>query len=247
MDKKELIEIINAVIESKGLEQVKDVQGKLRSDNLDKLAPALSAMQGKYKTVLPTRKNPRFNSDYAELDSILGSVRKLMPEFGFSLIQCEETYDGIRYLRTTLLHNSGQYIAAFIEIVPDNINKNVVQAYGSALSYHKRYSAQSLLGITVSKDPYDNDGEPMEEQGKAQAQTQAKTQGKAQTQKKEILLSEREVDFINNRVRGHEDIKNELLKTLRKPSIDKCLKSMFDVMVEFIDNSIKVKKNNRLN
>jgi len=245
MDKRELIEIINAVIDSKGLGQVKDVQGKLQSDDLDKLAPALSAMQGKYKTVLPTRKNPRFNSDYAELDSILGSVRKLMPEFGFSLMQREETYDGIRYLRTTLLHNSGQYISAFIEVVPDNINKNSVQAYGSALSYHKRYSAQSLLGITVSKDPYDNDGEPMEEQNKIK--TQEKTQDRSKPQKNDTLLSDGEVTFIKNRLKGHEDIKKQLLNDLRKPTIDMCLKSMFDVIVEYIDNSLKLKqKNNRL-
>jgi len=245
MDKRELIEIINAVIDSKGLGQVKDVQGKLQSDDLDKLAPALSAMQGKYKTVLPTRKNPRFNSDYAELDSILGSVRKLMPEFGFSLMQREETYDGIRYLRTTLLHNSGQYISAFIEVVPDNINKNLVQAYGSALSYHKRYSAQSLLGITVSKDPYDNDGEPMEEQNKIK--TQEKTQDRSKPQKNDTLLSDGEVTFIKNRLKGHEDIKKQLLNDLRKPTIDMCLKSMFDVIVEYIDNSLKLKqKNNRL-
>jgi len=247
MEKKELIELINMIVDARRKE-VAEQKIKPMSDSIDQLAPALSKLQAAVKTVMPNRINEYSKCTYADLVVILEEARPLFDEFGFSVVPVEDDYDGIKYLRTMLIHSSGQYISSLVEMIIQDTEKNKrltpIQAYGSALSYHKRYSIANMLGITVSKDPNDDDGQP----GGTQGQTQANKNNKddMNTPKKEIFLSEGEIKFINDRVRGYEDVKKKLLTTLRKPSLDKCNKSMFDIIVEFVDSHIQAKKNNRL-
>jgi len=206
----------------------------LRSKKLDKFISALSKMQGEYQSVTANKINPAFKSKYADLDAILEEVRPLIAANGFCLSQTEECCDGATYLRTELLHTSEQFKASLVKIVPD---KQTNQGYGSALTYKKRYSAATILGITVDSDPTDDDGE----------------YGRRATERKEYKpsgttpvktvkhLSENEIEFIEKNLEGHEDIKRELLKLLKVKTLKECPKDMFDTIVEFIDAKIKEK------
>ena len=152
MEKKELIEIINLVLDMKeDVKEPKEIRfmGKLESDNLDKLAKAFSGMQGEYESVIANRVNPHFKSRYADLDAAIKSVRPLLKKYEFSLFQEIEEYDETKYLRTKLLHSSGQFISSFHSLTQDRPG---LQGYGAGLSYHKRYSTCTLLGITTDND-----------------------------------------------------------------------------------------------
>jgi len=247
MDKKELIEIINMVLDAR--ESKKEPitpQGKLRSDQLDKYAEALSGMQSEYNSVIANRTNPFFKSRYADLDAALKSVRPLFKKYGFSLDQHEEEWDDKKYLRTMLLHKSGQYSSSFVKIIfeenPKNNKKSKIQDYGSALSYHKRYSACTILGITIDNDPDDNDGEPNRYQ--SSNVREENNQSRVQDQKHTQLLTEGEIEYINESLKDHDDIKEDLLRTLKVDKVEDCPKRLFDTIVLFIDSKIdkKIKK-----
>lgn len=128
------------------------------SESIDELAKALAAAQGEYKPVSFNRENPFFKSGYADLDAIIKSVRGALAAHGLSFIQllCQDENDKT-YLHSKILHESGQWIESRSPIrVPDQVK---IQEYGSIISYHKRYAASALLGVSVSADPSDDDGE----------------------------------------------------------------------------------------
>lgn len=230
MEKAELIELISTILDERE-ERNFDPMGKLDSDNQDKLAKAFSLMQGEYESVIPNRINPHFRSNYADLDEALKSVRPLLKKYGFSLSQKIEFHrDRNRYLRTVLKHDSGQYTSSFDLLTQD---KPGLQGYGAGLSYHKRYNACSLLGITVSNDPDDNDAEPRKN---SNSNTQQKSYSqKGDAPKNKILLSKNEIEFINANLEGHDKIKNDLYRTLKIENLENCPKSLFDTIIMFID------------
>jgi len=243
MEKKELIELINMVLDirEEQKEEIYNPMGKLESDQLDKFAKAFSGMQGDYESVIANRTNPHYKSRYADLDAALKSVRPLFKKYELSMFQSEEVHNEEKYLRTKLLHSSGQFISSFSQLTQDRPG---LQGYGAGLSYHKRYSACCLLGLTTDNDPDDNDAELKSNQNKPQRQVNNKA--KAQSKEATILLSRGEIEYINMNLKSHDDVRNELLATLQKKSIEECPKSLFDTIVQFIDAKIDKKKNNRL-
>lgn len=127
------------------------------SHEVDQLYTALAKAQGEYKPITYNRDNPFFKSQYADLDTIINSVRAALAKNGLALMQqIRIKDDGGTILHTKITHSSGQWEESRNRIVPP---KNDVQSYGSILTYLKRYAAMSLLGITVAHDLSDDDGE----------------------------------------------------------------------------------------
>lgn len=97
--------------------------------------------------------NPRFDAQvdygktkfrYATLASVLNTVRPLLAKNGLGVTQ---TLDG-NSLVTTLYHISGENISSKVVFE----QPNAWQAFGSALTYIKRYSLCALLGIAGEED-----------------------------------------------------------------------------------------------
>lgn len=126
----------------------------LQSESINELAMALSKAQGEYGIVTLNRENPYFKSRYADLDAILRAVRPAFANHGLSFYQYTSLQDGAGVLHSRILHSSGQWIESQVKINPP---KNDIQSYGSTMSYMKRYSAMSLVGITTSEDVSDDD------------------------------------------------------------------------------------------
>jgi hypothetical protein len=128
-----------------------------QSEQIDQLADALAKAQAEYNAATYNRENPYFKSSYADLDSIIMASRPALTKHGIAFIQQQQiTEDGATMLHTRVMHKSGQWIESRSRIVPP---KNDAQTYGSTLSYHKRYAAQALLGVTISEDRADDDAE----------------------------------------------------------------------------------------
>ena len=234
MENKELIELVNTILDSREARvsaAYNPLTVPLRSEKLDKYRSALSKMQGEYISVAANKVNPHFKSKYADLDAVIASVRPLLAKNGFSLEQEQETdSNGTMYLRTTLAHTSDQYKSSLVLVKPDKPN---IQGLGSALSYHKRYSVVTILGITVDSDPTDDDGE-------ANYNREAQRQYRQPvSQKKETLLSANEIEFIRDNLKSDKNIEQALLKTLKKNRLEDCEKRLFDTIVMYIDASKK--------
>jgi hypothetical protein len=115
------------------------------SEKIDQLLPDLFKVKA---SILPLKKqadNPYFNSKYVDLNAVLEGVDSILEANGFILLQPVVG----RTVETTILHKSGQFITSEMELVLD---KNTMQALGSAISYARRYSLVSLLGLKSEDD-----------------------------------------------------------------------------------------------
>lgn len=130
------------------------------SDNLDQIAPALSALQGNIKNPQNTATNPFFKSKYAPLSDILNLARPLLFEHGLSLIQSPGGSENDVSVTTLIVHKSGQWIESDPLILkPDKVTP---QGAGSAITYARRYAVSAMLGISSEDDDDGNHAEKNE-------------------------------------------------------------------------------------
>lgn len=123
-----------------------------QSLTIGKLAKALSVVQGVIENALKDGSNPFFKSKYTTLTETWNACRKSLSEAELAVTQTTEpSAEGI-ILVTTLMHSSGEWIRGKLFMKPV---KGDPQAFGSAMSYARRYALSGIVGITSE----DDDGE----------------------------------------------------------------------------------------
>lgn len=144
------------------------------SEHLDKLAPALSKLQGAIPPVKRESANPFFKSKYASLETVWEAVRQPLEEHGFSVVQTTEEGDGLTVtVVTTLLHSSGQWIGGKLTLKPQ---KPDPQGIGSAITYARRYALMSVLGIATEDDDGNHASQPPRQEKRRRENRQLETQ-----------------------------------------------------------------------
>jgi hypothetical protein len=124
-----------------------------QSENIAELATALAIAQGQIENALKTRENPHFRSKYADLAGVWDACRDALTANGLSVIQSPgELVDGRMAMTTQLCHKSGQWVRGSLTIP---LGKADAQAYGSAVTYSRRFALAAFVGIS----PADDDGE----------------------------------------------------------------------------------------
>ncbi len=129
------------------------MENMVTSGSITKIASALVKAQQKMGNALKDSKNPFFKSSYADLNSIREAVMPALSELGVGVFQPTVVVNGKQFVRTLLLHESGEFLSADTEVVA--IKQNDPQAHGSAVSYARRYGLQSFLNCGTT----DDDGE----------------------------------------------------------------------------------------
>jgi hypothetical protein len=120
-----------------------------------KIAVALAKAQVAFptltrsKTVTIKSQKGTFKYAYTPLDKIVEAVRKPLSDNGLAFVQVTRFEHGKLWLATVLLHDSGQTIESVYPL-PDKTGDP--QAFGSALTYAKRYSLSALLGLVTEDD-----------------------------------------------------------------------------------------------
>lgn len=122
------------------------------STHINELITALSKAQGKIQPAIKDKKNPHFKSSYADLSSVWDACRVALSENGLAVVQTVESRDKDAFLVTTLAHSSGQWMRSEMPIVTAKWDP---QGIGSALTYYRRYSLASIVGVA----PEDDDAE----------------------------------------------------------------------------------------
>jgi len=135
-----------------------------KSPEIKNLALALAAFQGEMKPVKKDSENPYFHSKYADLGTIIESVRPLLTKHGLSFVQFPS---GEYQLTTIILHVSGEWIEDTFTMKPVD---NKPQSIGSMLTYARRYALGAVLGIATEEDDDGNAASAVGEK-KKQAQT----------------------------------------------------------------------------
>lgn len=110
-------------------------------------------------------KNPHFKNNYADLQSVLDAVTDALLDNDLVISQTGERNGEMFVLRTMLFDSNGDSID--FGIMPVKTVKDDAQAFGSGLTYARRYALMSAFGLA----PEDDDGtlasQPMSEVEKA--------------------------------------------------------------------------------
>lgn len=117
------------------------------------LAGALLQAQGKMGKLIKDSSNPHFHNTYASLAAVLDTVRGPLTDAGLILYQSASAAEGEVMVRSMLIHaETGESIE---EMLPLPVAQRTPQAYGSAITYGRRYLAMAMCGLA----PDDDDGE----------------------------------------------------------------------------------------
>jgi len=116
------------------------------------IAKSLVEAQKAFGPALKSATNPHFKSKYADLSACVEAVIDGLNANGIALIQMTHDCENGVIVETVFLHESGEQISAGKLHVP--AIKQDAQAYGSALTYARRYSLMAACGIA----PEDDDG-----------------------------------------------------------------------------------------
>jgi hypothetical protein len=121
----------------------------IKSDSLNELASALVKFQKEMPAIERSKTvsvGDKFSFDYAPLDQIVEKATPILTKNGLCVSQLVGENGAVT---TVLLHESGQYLGETVTIHPTSDRP---QDLGSAITYAKRYSYASILGIVAEDD-----------------------------------------------------------------------------------------------
>lgn len=118
-----------------------------KSEQINELASALAKAQGELESAGKSSRGHGYN--YSDLATVISTAKPVLSKHGLSITQLVNESDVDKVSVTTiLLHASGQFIASTGTIkIPEMRGVNDTQKAGAALSYLRRYSLQSILGM----------------------------------------------------------------------------------------------------
>lgn len=128
---------------------------------------AISIIQGKLPVIEKSAKNPFFGSTYTPLEDVTKKIFPMLRELGVVCLQpiLETDQDNSIKVKTILRHiETGSEVESVCQMPVDSPNSktsgkkvlNSQQAYGSTISYARRYSLTAILGIACGHE--DDDG-----------------------------------------------------------------------------------------
>ena len=116
------------------------------------IAAAFVQAQRNFAPALKKAENPYFGTKYADLAVCIEAVIDALHANGIALVQHTDQSDKGVIVSTVFLHESGEHMETGSIFVP--AAQNSPQAFGSALTYARRYSLMTACGIA----PEDDDG-----------------------------------------------------------------------------------------
>lgn len=121
-----------------------------QSSSIKEIAKALLNAQSVMGNAPKTSANPFFKSKYADLNSVREACMTILNDAKISVIQPTVFLEGKPFVKTMLVHESGEWICGYTEIVC--AKPNDAQAHGSGVTYARRYGLQSLVNIGSEDD-----------------------------------------------------------------------------------------------
>jgi hypothetical protein len=124
------------------------------SPSIVEISKALVKAQSKMGAAVKGASNPYFKSKYSDLNSVIEACKNELNSEGITVLQPVISEEGGDYVETILLHTSGEFISSKMKLRTQK--ENDMQAYGSSISYARRYGLQAMVLIPSSDD---DDGE----------------------------------------------------------------------------------------
>jgi hypothetical protein len=118
-------------------------------EKVPELAKALAKAQSELRPVKKDSNNSYFDNSYSSLSAVWDACRDPLTRHGLCVVQMPKIVGGMLLLETRLLHESGQSLSGFWPIKPEKAGP---QAYGSALTYARRYTLSAMVGVSSHDD-----------------------------------------------------------------------------------------------
>lgn len=186
------------------------------SEQLNELAGALAKAQGEIQPAIKDSQNPYYKSSYADLSSVWSACREALSKNGLSVTQTFEKNGGGIYINTTLLHSSGQWMKSTLHIPIHE--KMGPQQLGALITYYRRYSLASLVGVAPDDDDDCNSAKDI-----------SLSEGK---------ITKADVQYIDSF--NNESLKNDFLNFYKVPSFEEIDKKHYTIILKsFIKNHFK--------
>lgn len=125
----------------------------MNSHDISDIAEALASAQAEMQNAIADAHNPDFErSDYATLAAVRNATIPVLAKHKIATVQTiGRDKDNMLALLTKLIHKSGQWIESSYPL-PESLLPHEPHAFGSALSYARRYSLGAICGIATEKD-----------------------------------------------------------------------------------------------
>jgi hypothetical protein len=132
-----------------------------KSESIKELAAALSAAQGEMPAVPMGSRNPFLKNKYANLGDVIKTAFPVLARHGLSVSQAVLTDGPLVGVETILMHGSGEWLmSAMWSSVGEEKGLSNLQVAGKAITYLRRYTLSSVLGVYADEDA---DGSTIEE------------------------------------------------------------------------------------
>ena len=156
---------------------------------------ALADAQKLFKPALKDSTNPHFRSNYAGLASIWNACKDGLSANGLFVSQIPERQNDVWVLITKIYNGEGEHIGCTIPILAKSANDP--QAFGSAMSYARRYSLSGILGIITDDDDAEDAVRPPQQEVKKAVHPPAKPQEQPVVKKELIELTATSPQFAS--------------------------------------------------
>ena len=130
-----------------------------KSESITHLAAALAKAQAEMPVAVFDATNPFLKSKYASLGAVIHASRPILAKHNLSLVQFPISGGSatgqcdLVGVESILTHESGEFVAERISIpLTEEKGKTKVQCAGSTLTYLRRYSWASILGMYSDDD-----------------------------------------------------------------------------------------------
>ena len=122
-----------------------------KSESIKSLASAQLALQKEIKDI--SKDSTGYGYKYTSFDKLVQYLRPLLAKHGISFIQMPDGTAGSIGLTTLYMHISGEWIANTVLCpIAEHKGMNAYQSVGSAITYFRRYSLASFVGIASEED-----------------------------------------------------------------------------------------------
>jgi len=112
------------------------------------IVKALIEAKKEFKPLKKNKINPHFKSKYADLSAVFDSIDEALAKHGLAYTQPFERDGAAVYIVTKLMHIGGEEMLSWYPLP----SMGKPQEFGSAVTYGRRFSICSLLGIAADDD-----------------------------------------------------------------------------------------------
>lgn len=159
---------------------------------MKELLKALANVKKEVGTLSKTETNPFFKSKYFDINSLIQQIEPLLEKNNLLLLQPIEN----NKVKSVIYEvESGNFVSSEIELP----NLTDPQKLGSAITYYRRYTLQSLLGLQAEDDDGNKAAAPSKQKATTENLQKAKQGGFTiqQVKAKYQVSKEQEIEFNN--------------------------------------------------